>query len=82
VLLEATDEDAACARGEAFRASIAGSPLVLPDLAIGISVSIGVGAFGPRHDGDGDTFFNAVDQALYRAKAAGRNAVRRAQAPG
>jgi diguanylate cyclase (GGDEF)-like protein len=82
VLLEATDEDAACTRGEAFRASIAGSPLVLPELAIGITVSIGVGAFGPRHHGDGDTFFNAVDQALYRAKAAGRNAVRRAQASG
>lgn len=82
VLLESVDEATASARGDAFRESIAGSPLVLPEVAIGITVSIGVGALGPRHHGDGDAFFNAVDQALYRAKAAGRNTVRRVQAPG
>lgn len=77
VLIEDLDEDAAAARGEAFRQQIAGSPLVLPEIAIGITVSIGVGAFGPRHDSDGETFFSEVDQALYRAKADGRNALRR-----
>jgi len=77
VLIEDIDEDAAAARGEAFRQQIAGSPLVLSEFAVGITVSIGVGAFGPRHDTDGEVFFSEVDQALYRAKADGRNALRR-----
>jgi diguanylate cyclase len=80
VLIEDTDEDAAAARGEAFRQLIAGTPLVLPEIAIGITVSIGVGAFGPRHDTDGEVFFSEVDQARYRAKADGRNALRRMRA--
>lgn len=77
VLVEDVDEDAAAARGEAFRQQIAGTPLVLPEFAVGITVSIGVGAFGPRHATDGEGFFTEVDQALYRAKADGRNALRR-----
>ena len=80
VLIDGTDEDEAAERGEAFRQHIAGSPLALPELAIGITVSIGIGAFGPRHHADGDAFFNAVDQALYHAKATGRNAVCRVAA--
>jgi diguanylate cyclase (GGDEF)-like protein len=80
VLIPNLDEDAAAERGEAFRQQMAGSPLLLPDLAIGLTVSIGVGAFGPRHPGDSDAFFSAVDQALYRAKAGGRNAVCRVAA--
>jgi diguanylate cyclase (GGDEF)-like protein len=75
VLIETCDEDVAAARGEAFRQQMAGSPMLLPELAIGVTVSIGVGAFGPRHPGDADAFYQAVDQALYRAKAAGRDAV-------
>jgi diguanylate cyclase (GGDEF)-like protein len=77
VLIEDADEDAAAERGERFRALIAGTPLVLPELAIGITVSVGAGAFGPRREDDGERFFAEVDQALYRAKAAGRNALRR-----
>jgi diguanylate cyclase (GGDEF)-like protein len=82
VLIPNLDEDAAAERGEAFRQQMAGSPLLLPDLAIGLTVSIGVGAFGPRHPGDSDAFFSAVDQALYRAKAGGRNAVCRGTGSG
>ena len=77
VLIENADEESAAERGEAFRARIAGQPLVLPELAIGITVSVGVGAFGPRRVEDPDRFFVAVDQALYRAKAAGRNTLQR-----
>ena len=77
VLIDGSDESAAAARGDAFRQHLAGSPLVLPDIAIGVTVSVGVGAFGPRHRGGGEAFYDAVDQALYRAKAEGRNALRR-----
>jgi diguanylate cyclase (GGDEF)-like protein len=80
VLVDGADEDAAAARGESFRQAVAGTPLVRRDLAIGLTVSIGVGAFGPRHAGDGERFFAAVDQALYRAKASGRNTLCRVDA--
>lgn len=39
------------------------------------TVSIGV-AISPHHGTDTDALFRAADQALYRAKAAGKNAVR------
>jgi diguanylate cyclase (GGDEF)-like protein len=77
VLIEDADEDRAVELGERFRAQIAGTPLVLPDLAIGVTVSVGAGDYGPRRTDEPDQFLAAVDQALYRAKAAGRNALRR-----
>jgi PleD family two-component response regulator len=43
-----------------------------------LTVSVGVGGFEPRLHADGDALYHAVDQALYRAKASGRNTVREA----
>jgi diguanylate cyclase (GGDEF)-like protein len=67
---------AALPRAEAFRADLAGRPLPIAGLALGLTVSVGVGGFEPRLHADGDALYHAVDQALYRAKASGRNAVR------
>ena len=50
-------------------------------LALGLTVSVGVGGFEPSRHADGDALYHAVDQALYRAKAGGRNAVHLASAP-
>jgi len=38
-------------------------------------VWIGVAAVDPGRDGDGEALYHAADTALYRAKAAGRDAV-------
>ena len=65
-------------RAESFREALAGRPLPIAGLALGLTVSVGVGAFEPRRHADGDALYHAVDQALYRAKASGRNAVREA----
>ena len=62
-------------RAEDFRQQLAGRPLPLAGLALGMTVSIGVGAFEPRRHDDGDALYHAVDAALYRAKASGRNTV-------
>lgn len=71
---------AALPRADAFRAELAGRPLPIAGLALGLTVSVGVGGFEPRSHADGDALYHAVDQALYRAKASGRNAVREATA--
>jgi diguanylate cyclase (GGDEF)-like protein len=42
----------------------------------GATLSIGVGAFEPSVHADPRDLFRSADQALYRAKAAGRDAVR------
>lgn len=71
---------AAVPRADAFREALAGRPLPIAGLALGLTVSAGVGGFEPRRHADGDALYHAVDQALYRAKASGRNAVRQAEA--
>ena len=72
---------AALPRADAFRAELAGRPLPIAGLALGLTVSVGVGGFEPHLHEDGDALYHAVDQALYRAKASGRNAVREAGTP-
>jgi len=72
---------AAVPRADAFRQSLAGQPLPIAGLALGLTVSVGVGGFEPSRHEDGDALYHAVDQALYRAKASGRNAVREAGMP-
>lgn len=67
-------------RAEAFREELAGRPLPIAGLALGLTVSIGVGGFEPRRHADGDALYQAVDKALYTAKASGRNTVRVAEA--
>lgn len=67
-------------RAERFREALAGRPLPIAGLALGLTVSIGVGGFEPRIHADGDALYQAVDKALYSAKASGRNAVRAAEA--
>jgi diguanylate cyclase (GGDEF)-like protein len=66
-------------RADAFRQALAGRPLPIAGLALGLTVSIGVGGFEPSTHADGDALYLAVDQALYRAKASGRNTVRQAE---
>ena len=69
------DLDETVRRADVFRAAFAAQPLAMPDNALHCSVSIGVAAFDPRRDGDGEALYHAADTALYRAKAAGRDTV-------
>ncbi len=79
VLLRGSGQDEAVRRAEAFRREFAQRALALDTGEVRSSVSIGVAQFDPRRDADGDALYHAADTALYRAKAAGRNAVQVAE---
>jgi diguanylate cyclase (GGDEF)-like protein len=74
VILTRTDLEGAARVAEALRAGIEGVGRRLgypPGL---VTVSVGLAEFDPRQPADGDLLVTA-DRALYRAKAAGRNAI-------
>ena len=74
VILTRTDLQGAARVAEALRAGIEGVGRRLGYPAGLITVSVGIAEFDPSRPSDGDLLVSA-DRALYRAKAAGRNAV-------
>ncbi len=63
---------------ERLRARVAGSPLLMGELQVPITVSVGCGEAGPT-DTTWEALLQRADAALYQAKRGGRNRV--AQAP-
>ena len=55
--------------------SVAETPAAVGELMISVTVSVGVVAIEKGYEGSADDLFRAVDEALYRAKAAGRDRV-------
>jgi diguanylate cyclase (GGDEF)-like protein len=81
VLLPKADEAEACRIAERLRRSAGVVSVLAGDTAVGVTVSVGVAASGPRKPAntvDHDLFelLATADLALYRAKAEGRNRVR------
>ncbi len=74
VILTRTDLQGGARVAEALRAGIEGVGRRLGYPAGLVTVSIGLAEFDPREPSEGDLLVSA-DRALYRAKAAGRNAV-------
>ncbi len=74
VLLSGTDIRGALEFAERLREMVANTPAQTPDAAIPVTVSIGVTAIG-RGDEGADCILARADEALYRAKRRGRNAV-------
>jgi diguanylate cyclase (GGDEF)-like protein len=72
VALPETTPDGAAAVAESLRAAIAGAPIEAGGVALPVTVSIGVAAWTGQH---GDDLIARADQALYAAKAAGRDRV-------
>ncbi|WP_460823735.1 diguanylate cyclase [Lysobacter olei] len=68
LLLPGVDLAQARARAETLRAVVANSPL-------GVTVSIGVAGFVPDRQTERDRLLRLADEALYRAKRAGRDRV-------
>jgi diguanylate cyclase (GGDEF)-like protein len=80
VLLRDCTIEAALRRADAFRQACADHVIAWDDGEVRITVSIGIAALDHPRDVDGSRLFQAADSALYRAKAAGRNAVQVAAA--
>ncbi|MBN8443199.1 MAG: diguanylate cyclase [Thauera sp.] len=73
LILPELEPEQACARLEKFRDSVSHLSVMLHGKALpGITVSIGVACL-PGHGTHGESLIKAADDALYRAKANGRN---------
>jgi len=72
VLLPGTDLEGAIAVAERIRAELAGRELLLHELGVGLTTSIGV---VQHHFGTTAELIGRADAALYRAKAEGKNRV-------
>lgn len=73
LLLPGADSNTAARIAERCRATLAATPIELPSTTLRVTASFGVAtAHPPVHP---DPLFRLADQALYRAKAAGRNRV-------
>jgi diguanylate cyclase (GGDEF)-like protein len=73
LLMPGLDQEQALQTAERLRVCIASQPLRLVDLQLPMTVSLGI-AFG-RSEDDCDHLIARADEALYRAKAAGRNRI-------
>ncbi|MFN7695076.1 MAG: GGDEF domain-containing protein [Burkholderiales bacterium] len=73
LLMPGVDQEQALQTAERLRVCIASQPLRLTDLKLPMTVSLGV-ACG-RSEDDCDLLIARADEALYRAKAAGRNRI-------
>jgi diguanylate cyclase (GGDEF)-like protein len=60
--------------GEKLRERIGDDPFVVDDLALDVTVSVGVASY-PEHGSTVKELVAAADAALYRAKAGGRDRV-------
>ena len=78
VLLPETNLMAAIALAERLRAGVAGLVIVEGEVKLKITSSLGVAEFSANLDPE--AFLQMADEALYRAKKAGRNRVAAAQA--
>jgi two-component system cell cycle response regulator len=77
-VLPDTDADAAAAAGERMRAEVAGTRVERDGASLGVTVSLGVAAW--EADEPPELLLRRADEALYAAKAGGRDRVARARA--
>ncbi|TDB70182.1 diguanylate cyclase [Micromonospora sp. KC723] len=76
LLLPETDARGAAIVAERLGAALRDTPITVDEeLAIPVTVSIGIAVY-PDHAGTGQEVLDAADEALYAAKAAGRDAYR------
>jgi diguanylate cyclase (GGDEF)-like protein len=80
VLMPQSDVEGAMQLGEDLRAEVAVGFDGDPELAGG-TISVGITMFGTESDGGAEAVLAAADEAMYRAKAEGRNRVSLYEAP-
>ena len=60
-------------RTEDFRQWCANDPILVSDIVLPMTVSIGVAAFDAESHRDGEGLYRTADAAVYRVKNTGRN---------
>jgi diguanylate cyclase (GGDEF)-like protein len=73
VLMPDTGMEQARLLAEQFREDLANRGFQLGEQHLPITASLGLGCFGEHDGGSAEAFFKRVDDALYRAKALGRD---------
>lgn len=73
VLMMDTPLEQARALAETFRQDLAEHGLAIRGRTLPLTTSLGVGSYDAQRDGNAEAFFKRVDDALYRAKSAGRD---------
>ena len=73
VLMPGTPLDEACQLAERFRVELATRGFELHGQRLPLTTSLGVGCLDAQLDESAEAFFKRVDDALYRAKAEGRD---------
>ncbi len=81
VVLQDQDLAEALRRAEKFRSNLLEHPVALEGVTLPMTASIGIAAFDATVHPDDDALYHAADNAVYRAKAEGRNRVCLAEPP-
>jgi diguanylate cyclase (GGDEF)-like protein len=81
VLLPESGPESALEVAERIRCAVANAPIKMDGRSLRASVSIGVATYAPAYATNWEPLLDDADRALYRAKAAGRNQVVRANFP-
>ncbi|MEI6438385.1 MAG: diguanylate cyclase [Candidatus Omnitrophota bacterium] len=74
ILLRHITLEVACGVAEKIRLNVAGMGLMHNNMSLGVTVSVGVAAFG-KEQADQESLIGKADRALYIAKQGGRNRV-------
>jgi diguanylate cyclase (GGDEF)-like protein len=75
ILLPETGSEDAIEVAERIRRAVAGDPVKMDSQDISVSASIGIATFDAERTSDWEQLLDEADQALYRAKAEGRNQI-------
>lgn len=73
ILMPNTPLEQARVLAEQFRQDLDREGFDVADTTLPLTASLGVGCYDARRDSSAEAFFKRVDDALYQAKAAGRN---------
>jgi diguanylate cyclase (GGDEF)-like protein len=80
ILMPQTDTEGALQLGEDLRAQVAESARPIPEVGT-VTISVGIAMFGGEHPGGPEAILIAADQAMYEAKAEGRDRIALHQDP-
>lgn len=75
ILLPETGSEDAIEVAERIRLAVASDPVKMDNQNISVSASIGIATFDAERTSDWEQLLDEADQALYRAKAEGRNQI-------
>ena len=75
IVIPRCDEQGILGKGERIRSRVCEKAISLPEGTVPVTISVGVTVAYPFNETDAEAYIRVADEALYRAKAQGRNRV-------